>query len=184
MNPGDHSPMDTMMFPQLLGPAFAALPGSVQRLHMRTGPATYTGRVSVVRSPRWLSRLCAWATRLPPAGDGPIQVDIDATSQREFWTRRVAGHAMRSRLWAADGLLCERLGLVTFGFKLAAENGCLSWRVVRARALGVPLPARLFTEVHACEGETDDGRYTFDVSAALPLIGPLVHYRGWLHVEQ
>jgi hypothetical protein len=26
----------------------------------------------------------------------------------------------------------------------------------------------------------EDGRFQFDVSIALPLIGPVVHYRGWL----
>jgi hypothetical protein len=89
---------------------------------------------------------------------------------------------MCSRLWAGDGLLCERLGLVTFGFRLGVEQGNLIWRVARVRALGVPLPASMFTQVLAREGEAE-GRYTFDVQAALPVIGLLVHYRGWLHVE-
>ena len=25
-----------------------------------------------------------------------------------------------------------------------------------------------------------DGRFHFDVAVAMPLIGPVVHYRGWL----
>lgn len=171
------------LFARVLGPAFDALPGSVQRLHLRAGQATYTGQVCVARGTRLLARLCAWATRLPPAGDGPIHVDIEASERSEQWTRRVGCHAMRSHLWTADGLLCERLGLVTFGFKLSTEDSHLTWRVVRVRALGVPLPAGLFSEVLAREGEAQDGRYTFDVRAALPLIGPLVHYQGWLNVE-
>lgn len=175
--------VNASLFAQLLGPAFDTLPGSVQRLHLRGGQATYSGHVSVARGTRLLSRLCAWATRLPPAGDGPIHVDIEAFERSEQWTRRVGCHAMRSRLWAAEGLLRERLGLVTFGFQLGTDDSHLTWRVVRVRALGVPLPARLFSGVSACEGEAQDGRYTFDVSATLPLIGPLVHYQGWLNVE-
>lgn len=90
---------------------------------------------------------------------------------------------MRSRLWAADGLLCERLGAVTFGFRLTVEDGRIVWRVVRVRVLGLlPLPASAFSAVSACEGEAD-GKYTFDVTAALPLAGPLVQYQGWLHVD-
>ncbi len=89
---------------------------------------------------------------------------------------------MRSRLWLADGLLCERLGLVTFGFRLGVEQGSLTWRVARVRALGVPLPPSMFTQVLAHEGEAD-GSYTFNVQAALTMIGLLVHYRGWLNVE-
>ena len=88
---------------------------------------------------------------------------------------------MRSTLWADDGLLCERLGLVEFGFRLEAADGVLVWRVARVRALGVPLPVRCFEGVGAREFETD-GRYRYDVAARLPLVGLLVHYRGWLDV--
>jgi len=170
------------IFQQLLGGGFATLPASVQHLHLRTGRAVYSGEVQVERGSGVLSRLCAWATRLPPAGHGPVSVEIVSTPAAERWTRHIGGHAMPSRLWASDGLLCERLGLVTFGFRLGVEHGQLTWHVVRVRALGVPLPARAFGKVSARESEVD-GRYTFDVTAALPWIGLLVHYRGWLHVD-
>lgn len=171
------------LFQQLLGPDFAKLPASVQHLHLRSGKTRHVGEVHVERGTGLLSRLCAWATRLPPAGRGPVAVDIETGSSGECWTRHMGGHAMRSRLWAADGLLCERLGLVTFGFRLGVEQGRLTWRVVRVRALGLPLPARWFGAVSACESELD-GHYAFDVTAALPLAGMLVHYRGWLQVER
>ena len=88
---------------------------------------------------------------------------------------------MRLSMWAHDGLLCERLGLVTFGFALSAEDNVLTWRVRRVSALGVPLPARWFDGVRARESQVAD-RYHFDVEARLPLAGLLVHYRGWLDV--
>lgn len=169
------------LFARLLGKRFVALPPTVQRLHLRQGATTYRGEVTVERGAGRLARLCIWATRLPPAARGPIAVDIAADASCEHWTRRVGHHAMRSRLWGTDGLLCERLGLVTFAFELGVENGELTWRVVRVRALGIPLPAAAFRQVSAREGE-EDGRYTFDVTAALPLAGPLIHYRGWLDV--
>lgn len=172
----------THLFPALLGERFHALPARVQALHCRFGTQRLHGEVDVVRGPGWLSRLCAWATRLPPAGRGPIEVEIAANAAGERWTRRIAGHAMRSRLWADDGLLRERLGLVTFGFRLTVEDGAILWRVVRASALGVPLPAAWFAGVSAREFGQED-RYCFDVAAALPWAGLLVRYRGWLHVD-
>jgi hypothetical protein len=169
------------VFARLLGERLHVLPATVQRLHLRPGTQHWHGQVDIERGRGWLSRLCAWATRLPPAGSGAISVEISSTPERERWTRQVAGHAMRSTLWADDGLLCERLGLVEFGFRLDAADGVLVWRVVRVRALGLPLPARWFAGVVAREFEAQ-GRYRYDVAARLPLAGLLVHYRGWLDV--
>lgn len=172
----------TPLFARLLGSRFDALAPRVRALHLREGTWRYRGAVEVERGRGWLARLCGWATRLPPAGRGPIEVEIVADAVGERWTRHVASHAMRSRLWDADGLLCERLGLVTFGFELAARDGAIEWRVRHVRALGLPLPASAFAAVAASEREAD-GRYHFDVRAALPLAGPLVRYRGWLDVD-
>ncbi|MFC0676761.1 DUF4166 domain-containing protein [Lysobacter korlensis] len=169
------------LFQRLLAQRFAMLPPAVQRLHLKQGRASYHGEVQVERGTGGLSRLCAWATRLPPAGRGPVVVDIESEGACERWTRHIGGHAMRSRLWAADGLLCEQLGLVTFGFRLDVESASLTWTVARVRVFGVPLPVSMFARVAARESEVD-GRYTFDVRAALPLAGDLVHYRGWLDV--
>ncbi|MGH8078215.1 MAG: DUF4166 domain-containing protein, partial [Lysobacter sp.] len=90
-------------------------------------------------------------------------------------------------LWSRDGLLCERLGPVRFGFRLSVEalphaGFAIHWRLERVRLLGMPLPVRWFTGVHAREYESK-GRYHFDVVAALPVAGLLVHYKGWLDVE-
>ena len=179
-------PASPLLFPALLGERFAALPPKVHALHQRPETQRLVGEVTVCRGRGWLSRLCAWATRLPPAGIGPIAVDIAATPGAERWTRHIAGHAMSSRLWAGNGLLCERLGLVTFGFRLDVEEGAtegstLVWRVAHVRVLGIALPTAWFTGVEARESQRQE-RYCFDVRAALPFAGLLVCYEGWLHV--
>jgi hypothetical protein len=175
----------TPLYRQLLPARFDDLPPTVRALHERAGFHRYHGKVEVERGHGVLSRLCAWATRLPAQGRGSIDVEIDSTPHRERWARIIKGRAMRSRLWANDGLLCERLGLVTFGFRLDVEalgsGHAVVWRVAKVRALGVPLPRRWFDGVVAREYERDH-RYRFDVSAAMPWIGRLVHYRGWLDV--
>jgi hypothetical protein len=177
-----NAPSEPLLFPGLLGAGFATLPPRVRMLHLHEGAQRLSGGVEVARGTRWLSCLCAWATRLPPAGHAPITVEIVAVPGQERWTRHVTGHAMPSRLWASGGLLCEKLGLVTFGFRLHAEDGAIVWRVERVQVLGLRLPAAWFEGVSARESEHDD-RYHFDVSAALPLAGLLVRYRGWLHVD-
>lgn len=59
----------------------------------------------------------------------------------------------------------------------------LSWRLMRVRAFGLPLPRGWFAGVRAREFEYE-GRYHFDVAAQLPWAGLLVRYRGWLEVAQ
>lgn len=170
------------LFGRLLGDAYARLPATVATLHARDGAQRYVGEVDVVRGTGLLSRICAEATRLPPAGRGRIEVDIVAGADGETWTRHVAGHAMRSRLREHDGHLRETLGLVTFDFRIACDDGRLRWIVERVSVFGLRLPRRWFRDVAAVEYE-EAGRYRFDVRAGLPLAGLLVHYRGWLDVD-
>ena len=170
------------MFQRVLGDAFDSLPPTVRTLHLRGGHHRYHGEVEVRRGKHPLARLMSWATRLPPAGKGGIEVEIDAGEDGERWTRHIGSHAMPSRLWERDGMLCEQLGGARFGFILAVEEGALVWRVASVRALGVSLPSRWFHAVRAREYEVQ-GRYGFDVAAAMPVAGLLVHYRGWLQVD-
>ncbi|HEY0505451.1 MAG TPA: DUF4166 domain-containing protein [Lysobacter sp.] len=176
----------TPLYRQLLPARFDDLPPTVRVLHERAGFHRYRGKVEVERGHGVFSRLFAWATRLPAHGRGTIEVEIDSGPHHERWARIIKGRAMRSHLWVDDGLLCERLGLVTFGFRLDVEaigaGNSIVWRVAKVRALGVPLPPRWFDEVIAREYERDR-RYRFDVFATMPWIGRLVHYRGWLDVE-
>ena len=167
------------LFAEVLGPAFETLPAPLRVLHRAQGKHRYHGDVEVDRGAGVFSRFVAAATRLPPAGRGPLCVEIDAGPHTERWTRFIGGRAMPSRLWRDGEVLCERLGLATFGFRLDAVDGAIVWRVVRVSAFGLPLPARWFTGVGARES-AEDGRYRFDVWASLPFIGLLVHYRGWL----
>jgi hypothetical protein len=154
----------------------------VRALHLREGTHRHRGVAEVERGRSVLATLCAYATHLPPAGRGPIEVEIVADVDGETWSRRVGRHVMRSRLSVHNGWLHERLGLVTFVFRMHAHAGAIEWRVDRAYALGVPLPARWFDGVAARESEAD-GRYHFDVRATLPLAGLLVRYWGWLDAD-
>lgn len=178
-----HAIPHTSLFAGLLDEAFDALPAPLRILHLRDGRALWRGEVEVIRGRGLLSRFFAWSTRLPPAGTGPIEVEIVADDGREQWTRHVAGHAMRSRLRAVGGLLDERLGLVDFRFRLASVDRDIVWTVAGVRVFGLlPLPVAWFSQVRAREF-ADGERYRFEVVAALPVAGPLVHYRGWLAVE-
>ena len=169
------------LFPRVIGAGFAQLQEPVRVIHQRAGLTRYAGQVEVERGTGAMPQLFAAAARLPPAGCGPLVVDIESAALEERWTRRMGGHAMASRLWFAAGMLREQLGLVRFDFALRVVDAGIEWRVARVRALGVPLPVRWFSGVGARESARGE-RYGFDVWARLPGVGLLVHYRGWLDV--
>lgn len=169
------------LYQRILGADFERLPPSLRALHARAGVRRYAGEAEASRGAGWLSRLCGWIAGLPPAHTGAIEVEIDADRHGETWIRRFGHGAMRSRLRERGGLIHERLGPMAFAFALELVDDGLIWRLRSVRALGVALPLSWFDGVHAHEFERD-GRYRFDVRAALPGIGLLVHYRGWLAI--
>lgn len=123
----------------------------------------------------------AWAARLPPeAADVAVDVEFLAAPAQERWHRRFGVHPMRSRLWRHGTRLRERLGAVQFEFVLQAQDGAIHWRAARVWVLGIlPLPSRWFAGVR-CREHAQDGRYAFLVDVALPRVGPLIRYEGWL----
>jgi len=170
------------LFARVLAADFASLPPSLRRLHDGRAIRVHHGEGEVRRGRGAGSRLCAALTRLPPEGTHAVTVEIAADERGETWTRTFGTHRMRSRLWIDRAVLRERLGLVTFAFRLDADAVGLSWHVIGARMLGIALPLRWFADVCAREFAID-GRYAFEIHAALPLVGLLVSYTGWLDVD-
>jgi hypothetical protein len=172
--------MHPTLYQQLLGPSFSGLPEKLRALHGVHCRTTWAGRADVVRGDGLVARLCATIAGLPPAmRDAPTRVEFISDHSGEAWNRSFGGHGMASRLSAHDGLLRERLGPILFHFELVVANGEITWQVRSVRALGLPLPARLFRGVRCREREWQ-GRYEFSVEAALPWVGLLVRYEGWL----
>ena len=117
-----------------------------------------------------------------PKGAHELHVHFEEQDGVETWTRRFSGKGFHSRLSLRRALLVERFGLLTFGFELPADENGLGM-ILRAWWLGpVRMPLFLGPRCAAREWE-EDGRFQFDVSIALPLIGLVAHYRGWLAVR-
>lgn len=169
------------LFASLLGERFHGLPPSVRTVHGGGGRREYTGVAEVARGSGWITGFCARVAGLPPPHRGCFRIVIDDAATGERWSRHFGRTGMHSRLWSERGRLHERLGPITFAFALDATDSGLEWRMERARFLVVPLPLRWLGGVRA-RAFDHAGRYGFDVSVALPVIGRLIHYRGWLDV--
>lgn len=175
-------------FQLLLGADFAILPEPVRQLHGLAADAVTAGRADIVAGRGLLPRLICRLSGLPAAGrDVPVTVAFHADGNGgEFWRRRFAGRRYQSGFAAGRGkqarLLCERFFPFVFFHRLTATPRGLRWDLVGWRLLWLPLPRWLMPPTVCFESGEGD-RFVFDIDVKFPLIGQLVHYRGWL-VEQ
>ena len=175
--------MPESLFQQLLGEAFDLLPPPIRKLHDGHSKVL-VGHCDVQRGAGVLSRLFGFVTSLPPAGaNQKIRVEITCGTDHECWIRHFRRGKMQSTLKACNHILHERLGLARFRFKLVYDDQrqTVSWQLVHVATLGIPLPIKWFSAVLAEESAQNE-RYCFNVRAALPVVGMLVHYTGWLDV--
>jgi hypothetical protein len=121
--------------------------------------------------------LCSWARQAPPAGT--IHFELQASPEAETWIRIFPSQLMRSTMQLHNGQLIERLGLARLCFALQAVDGRLLMRLQRLYFLGFPCPGWLAPRIVA--EETGAGEHMqFHVEAAVPLIGVVASYRGYL----
>lgn len=168
------------LYARVMGPDFQRLSPGVQRMHEVLRDDGAAGHATVERGNHPLARLVAWIMRFPPAGEYPLHVHFAERDGVERWTRDFGGHRFSSRLRAdRESRLVESFGPLRFAFRVPVENGRLRMELERWSLGALPLPKRLAPRSPAREWE-EDGRFRFDVPIALPVIGSVVHYRGWL----
>jgi hypothetical protein len=78
------------------------------------------------------------------------------------------------------GGLSESFGPIALALDPQPTQRGFSLNVKGWRLGPIPLPRFIMPVTRANAGMDDEGRYTFDVWIGMPLIGRLVHYRGWL----
>jgi hypothetical protein len=175
-------PLPPPLYARAMGEAYALLPAAVRRLHdlCRDGGAAGEGRV--VRGGSLLARAIAAAMRFPRSGTWPLHVAFSEEGGVERWTRDFGGHVFSSELSrAADGVT-ERFGPLRFDFGLPSGPHGLEMRLRRWSVLRVPMPLFLAPRIAAREWE-EEGRFRFEVAVALPLVGPVIFYAGWLEPQ-
>ena len=172
-------------FQRILGRSFGELAGPVRRLHSLTVATTATGLADVKVAAGQIPLLICWSAGLPKAGR-QIQVSVNFQPDgngSELWSRQFVGRKYASTFRvehrANEDLLVEQFGPFRLEFRIRVNADSLSWLLVGVRCIGVRAPKWAVPKVR-CSESSDGDRYLFDIDAALPLIGPLIHYRGWL----
>ncbi|MEL6218721.1 MAG: DUF4166 domain-containing protein [Pseudomonadota bacterium] len=145
------------------------------------GPGLYAGRADIDRGRNPLARCVASLFGFPPAGrDVPVTVAVEALATGERWTRTFGDRSFQSHICpAGPGCMQERFGPCCFRVGVELKEGAISLTVLSGRIGPLPFPRVLLPSTVATERAVD-GRFHFDISLAAPLIGLIVHYRGWL----
>jgi hypothetical protein len=171
------------LYRRILGPAFDTLPPTLQQFHDVETEWTGHARFRITRGEGWLRNLAAGAGSLPRVGeDVPLKLRIVREGDSERWIREFGGKRMESvqRHW--NGLMIEKVGTVTLGFRLVVEPPALKLVLARVWILGVPWFVALGPHVSAVEVGRDDG-CAIVVRAEAPLLGLLVQYEGLVMAE-
>jgi NAD(P)-dependent dehydrogenase (short-subunit alcohol dehydrogenase family) len=168
------------LYARVMGEDFGLLPPAVRALHLVNGDLAASGMAEVIRGAGLVARLLCRIMGFPAtAAEVPVSVWMREDGGVETWRRDFGGAAFSSRLAQRGGLLTERFGPIRFGFALRREPDGLTMHFVRWWLGPLPMPRLLMPRGIAREYEAG-GRFHFDVPIALPLIGPIIHYRGWL----
>jgi hypothetical protein len=175
-------------FERVLGPELERLPAPVRRLHSLRAPLATAGRAEITAANNFLARFMRWSAGLPRPGSnvGVSVVFTPLEEGREDWDRKFADRHYASVMEAGEGpdqgSLIEHFGLFDLRFQLQVVPEGLSWSLIGWRCLGIPLPRWSVPRIACVEGG-DGERYTFDINVTFPVIGWLMHYRGWLEVK-
>lgn len=179
---------DMPVYRKVLGAKFDRMPTPLQELHGFANAAVrYEGLAEVRRGTGMLSRLAARIFRFPEVGDNvPLSVDFTCREGKEVWRRNFNGRCFQSVQRAGTGRfhgkVLEYFGPLCFAFILNLEDGKLHLKTVGWYCFGLPLPLALAPKGEAFE-YGDGDRFNFHVEIGMPLTGLIVHYRGWLALQ-
>lgn len=167
------------LYQRIMRSEFQKLPASIQKLHSVIRDAGFHGKAQVTGGTNPLAKLAAKIFGFPSAGQHDLHVHIAVDDKGETWVRSFSGKKFSSRLEKSGHNLTERFGPFQFRFDMPTTDHGLRMEMFGWKFWFVPLPLFLAPKSLASEWD-EDGRFHFDVPIALPVIGLMVHYRGWL----
>ena len=173
------------LYDAVIGPAMERMAEPIRAFHRAACPARFAGRASVERGANPLTNLVALIIGLPPASaDCTIEVLVGCDANGvETWQRTFGASCFTSTqepgAGSWNGLVVERFGPMAFAMAVVEKGGELHLDLRGWRLLGMPMPDALGPRIVAFE-HASGGRFNFHVDMALPLLGRIVRYRGWL----
>jgi hypothetical protein len=90
---------------------------------------------------------------------------------------------MKSVCRARNGQLLERCGPFSFAFELNADENTLRFHLKQTWFCLFRVPHALAPRIEVVAVARDSG-WTIDAQAAAPIVGRLIHYEGFVQLQQ
>jgi len=160
--------------------AFVKLPALVQQAHR--GTIRLSGTAKVERG-RGLGGLIAAIMGLPKSNPkAELIVVAWHFPDQIVWSRSFDGKVFESTFKRDEDFLVERMGPLSLYLQPMCESGRLVYRLITTQIGPIALPRVLAPSMNAWESG-EDGKYAFEVSVSLPILGPMIRYSGALDLE-
>jgi hypothetical protein len=160
--------------------AFAKLPDLVQRAHRGTICLSGTARVERGRG---LGGLIALLMRLPKSNPSAELVVVAWHFPDQIvWSRSFDGRVFESTFRRDEDFVVEQLGPLSLYLLPMCVGGRLVYRLIGTQIGPIALPWFFAPSMIAWESEKD-GKYAFEVSVGLPVLGQVIRYSGSLDLE-
>jgi saccharopine dehydrogenase-like NADP-dependent oxidoreductase len=177
--------VDPQVFQRALcAKAFDRLPAITQFVHTLNPSVKLSGRAHIEGAETWAGQLTAKLFAFPKSDpDAVLQVVITRGQNGENWQRHYPDRTMHSVISLVDeskNLIEERFGSFRFQMKLVSDENGLDMKMQSGSFMGVRIPIFLMPTISATERVSPNGKHLFDVHISHPLVGRLVHYKGWL----
>jgi hypothetical protein len=167
------------------GDSYDLLPSEIKAMHHVENVLVAKGKADVTRDKSPLAKLAARAFGFPQEGhDIPVEVTFTRTESGETLRRDFNGEVFTTSFYDPHkpGHLIERFGPLWFLIECVCSAQGIDM-IIRKFWLWnlIPLPMCLGPRINATE-RVEAGQYRFDVDIRLPIIGRVIHYRGWLSI--
>jgi hypothetical protein len=177
------------LYVRVIGDAWAQVAEPIRRVHASHSIIRASGRLRVEDGRHFLARMLARMLRLPrPTAAAETHLTVTAGPEGEHWQRTFNGRRLKTRQYESNTFeLAEQFGVLEFRFRLDASGGNLLYVQQEAAVLFGPvrlrIPAAWAPRVEAREDPAGPTRIKVAVRVALPGIGQLIAYDGFVDIE-
>lgn len=173
------------LFAEALGAGWKDLPEPLRDMHNVETAQAATGEACVTRGKHPAARLVCVFFGFPKAAESvAVRVSMNRTKTGEHWVREFGGQCFKSRLSrSGPGHVFEKFGPFRFLLVVTWDGEALTLQVCKGWLGPIKLPSWALPRSAARE-YVAAGRFAFDVPIALPGIGLIVRYQGWLTPEE